>query len=438
MDAAKEIRLKIVIDGKEAVGSIKLTKEELQNLKVSMASIKLDEPIKKTSKELGNLSKVSKRDLGIFANQMLYSSGITGRLQSQLSNIATGLMTGGMIGVGFAAGAAAINLLMENTRKFEEALDAALGKLIQFKDPLENIKFKVDSEDLDQMITNLKTTITAARESTRDFTGQQSIMTILYDLGFTKPDEVKAQEKILEYLEDKLIMLEAEKILADQLVKIDAERVDLAKKPVDYGKLTEQAGFIAGKAQLGLDTSGLEGIDFTKRVFDVQAVDDWTMALLRAKAQLDFITDAEQLQVDLTIAGATAWDAAGQAAAYAMGSQIKLFEQANSIAQIFLETLVQIAIQEAAMALFNFATGGLEGIVTNIFGAAEGAVVTRPTLMAVGEGGETEGVFPLSYLNNLIQMPATAGRIELFSRIEGDHIYLSNKRAAGRRNRNSL
>ena len=59
------------------------------------------------------MNNFSKRDLGMLANQMLYSAGSTGKLTGQLSNLATGLATGGVIGAAFAGFAALINVLTE-------------------------------------------------------------------------------------------------------------------------------------------------------------------------------------------------------------------------------------------------------------------------------------------------------------------------------------
>lgn len=81
----------------------------------------------------------------------------------------------------------------------------------------------------------------------------------------------------------------------------------------------------------------------------------------------------------------------------------------NSLLQMFIVSLIQ-AISQALM--LRLVTAGLNSILPgsagaadmalSVFGAASGAVVKKPTIMMVGEGKEPEGVFPLSYLSNLV------------------------------------
>lgn len=95
---------------------------------------------------------------------------------------------------------------------------------------------------------------------------------------------------------------------------------------------------------------------------------------------------------------------AGSALSSAMGQSIRVFQNANSLLQIFINSLIQATVQaivmKTVMAGLDLATGGTASLFSSIFGGASGAVVTKPTLMVVGEGKEPEGVFPLSYLNN--------------------------------------
>lgn len=106
------------------------------------------------------------------------------------------------------------------------------------------------------------------------------------------------------------------------------------------------------------------------------------------------------------------FSSAAQAIASAGSSAIQVFRQANSVLQIFINSLVQAFIQslalKAAMSAFNFVSAGFGKVITGALGveavpAAEGAIVTKPTLMLVGEGKHPEGVFPLPYLNSINQ-----------------------------------
>lgn len=98
---------------------------------------------------------------------------------------------------------------------------------------------------------------------------------------------------------------------------------------------------------------------------------------------------------------------AASAAAWALNS-IGI-RQTNSLLQVFIARLIQATLQALFLQLAMQASslllpgvGGAAQAVASVFGGAEGAIVTKPTFMVVGEGKEPEGVFPLSYLNGLL------------------------------------
>jgi SLT domain-containing protein len=62
---------------------------------------------------------------------------------------------------------------------------------------------------------------------------------------------------------------------------------------------------------------------------------------------------------------------------------------------------------------------------------AEGGVVTAPTLAMIGEGGQSEAVIPLDRLHEF----GGGGRVEVYGRISGSDILLSNERAQRNRTR---
>ena len=64
---------------------------------------------------------------------------------------------------------------------------------------------------------------------------------------------------------------------------------------------------------------------------------------------------------------------------------------------------------------------------------AEGGIVTGPTLALIGEGRESEAVIPLSKLNSM--MSGGSNRVEVYGRISGSDILLSQERAARNRTR---
>lgn len=100
-----DIVLRLRIDDKEYDAKIIEADQQLKKLYGST---------QKVTDETGKMATIGKRDIGIFASQILYSADVTGRLGSQLSNVAQGLLTGGAIGAAFAGFAAIINVI--NTR----------------------------------------------------------------------------------------------------------------------------------------------------------------------------------------------------------------------------------------------------------------------------------------------------------------------------------
>lgn len=64
---------------------------------------------------------------------------------------------------------------------------------------------------------------------------------------------------------------------------------------------------------------------------------------------------------------------------------------------------------------------------------AEGGIVTGPTLALIGEGRESEAVIPLSKLNSM--MNGGGNRVEVYGRISGSDILLSQERAQRNRTR---
>jgi len=101
---------------------------------------------------------------------------------------------------------------------------------------------------------------------------------------------------------------------------------------------------------------------------------------------------------------------AGYAVSAAMGAAVKIFPQANNLLGIFINTLASAIVQAITFKLImgglSFLGGGPVGFVTGALPAmASGGVVTKPTLAVIGEGKEPEGVFPLSYLSQLMNMP---------------------------------
>jgi len=67
----------------------------------------------------------------------------------------------------------------------------------------------------------------------------------------------------------------------------------------------------------------------------------------------------------------------------------------------------------------------------NIPMLAEGGIVTSPTLAMIGEGGQSEAVIPLDRLGDF----GGGNRVEVYGRISGSDILLSQERAQRNRTR---
>lgn len=123
----------------------------------------------------------------------------------------------------------------------------------------------------------------------------------------------------------------------------------------------------------------------------------------------------------------------------------------ESMGRMLRDMIIQfLAAATAAFALavaVRFALGGAAGIggIADIFGTmqsvggfmpnipmlAEGGVVTGPTLAMIGEGSQSEAVIPLDRLHEF----GGGNKVEVYGRISGADILLSNERAQRNRTR---
>ncbi len=121
---------------------------------------------------------------------------------------------------------------------------------------------------------------------------------------------------------------------------------------------------------------------------------------------------AEVISQNVTNALFTMYDAiqAGEPPLKALGDFL-----ANLVKQ-FAAAIIQATIFKGIMALLNVATGGgsgffgsILGSVSKIFGAAEGGIVSQPTILMTGEGGQSEAIMPLNKLGNMMNSTFNAG-----------------------------
>ena len=112
----------------------------------------------------------------------------------------------------------------------------------------------------------------------------------------------------------------------------------------------------------------------------------------------------------------------------------------KNLKQAIKQLLIQLAITTAIKLIFgggklSFAQAlgaGLKDVfnLSSIPKMQSGGIVTGPTMALIGEGNESEAVLPLSKLNSMINNNGGSGsqQIEVFGRISGNDIFISNQR----------
>jgi len=113
----------------------------------------------------------------------------------------------------------------------------------------------------------------------------------------------------------------------------------------------------------------------------------------------------------------------------------------SSLIQNIIKAVKQLMIQLAVMTAINILLGGSTMTIAKAFsmakgsllGLANGGLVTGPTMALVGEGAGTnasnpEVVAPLDKLKGMINGGSGSQQIEVFGRISGNDIFISNQR----------
>jgi hypothetical protein len=113
----------------------------------------------------------------------------------------------------------------------------------------------------------------------------------------------------------------------------------------------------------------------------------------------------------------------------------------SSFIENMKKALKQLMIQLAVMTAINFLLGGkgfslgdaFSAAKTSILGLASGGLVTGPTMALVGEGAGTtasnpEVVAPLDKLKGMLNGNGGVQQVEVYGRISGNDIFISNQR----------
>jgi tape measure domain-containing protein len=151
---------------------------------------------------------------------------------------------------------------------------------------------------------------------------------------------------------------------------------------------------------------------------------------------------ATQMQTVASL-GAAVGDAIFQASADGAASLADLAKAGANAARSFIAQQIAMGIAAQVRAAFGTGLGGLllapilGGAAAALFNKlipkfAEGGIITGPTYGLIGEAGP-EVVFPLSDLKKFVGESGGGGGLQVYGRLYGGDILLSNERSAARR-----
>ena len=226
-------------------------------------------------------------------------------------------------------------------------------------------------------------------------------------------EEEKREKEEVQVLED--IQIEAAK---DNISRIED---DLKVQEKIANKDFEQKKIAIKKAMADI-TASMGGVENTK------AVDMYTKSLSNLDKQLKIVEADEKnndikkqeeyykkfaktLATDVTNGLMTMWDAMqkGENPLKAIGDMLmKMVEQlAQAVIQAVLLQTIMSAFGMGSVEKGGF--GSIGGAIKSVFGFADGGVVSQPTLMMAGEGGQSEAIMPLNKLGNMMNNTFSAG-----------------------------
>ena len=233
--------------------------------KVSQDFKKVDDSID-DMQDSGRRTSPTIRELGKNLNTSgLEAKQYAGRMGE--AAITTGTMAG-ILGAGLIVGLAIATTALYDiakpiyearmeTKKFTEAIDGAIQKLIQFEDPLKGITFGFKTEAIDPIIAILDRKIAITEARIKDIIGDDIFGVAEYalnELGIL--DELSPMERkrfelnkgMLEVFEKQKYSLEAQKMLAEEMEKLGGKKIvkeekskNTTKKTSEYAKALNEA-----------------------------------------------------------------------------------------------------------------------------------------------------------------------------------------------------
>lgn len=205
---------------------------------------------------------------------------------------------------------------------------------------------------------------------------------------------------------------EAKKALSDLEKELSSTKLESFDKFINrQGTLAERAmgEKVGDPEQLKRGTKAVEGAG-AKNAYEQEQRRIKALDKELKEAQMTAENFANFLASGVTNGLMGMWDAMEQ------GEDV--MESFSNFLKDMVKQLIAMAIQAALvksiMAAFGGGAdgaggGGLLAGIGKIFGFAEGAVVTQPTLAMIGEGGQGEAVMPLNKLGNMMNSTFNAG-----------------------------
>jgi hypothetical protein len=220
--------------------------------------------------------------------------------------------------------------------------------------------------------------------------------------------KIADKKKEIDRLNELGVKKAKEQLLPTQELLKELEKVEKMLKDPNITPLDEK---ILGKKRvqllndLRLVDEYLESIIGNLKIEDIDIADFTDEAVGVGREPRDLPQQTEWVK---TLAGLYA--ELGDTMQNSLHIQNLLFKNAHSWFQILLNDLAAIIARtflwKLILAGIGILTGGSAAKavipIPSTPGAAQGAIVNRPTIMQVGEGNEPEGVFPLSWLNDFL------------------------------------
>jgi hypothetical protein len=391
----KKINLRFTVTGEEAAKKLKDYAKSLED--IGDKSKRTTPSIKENNLALMNMSRIVQdlpfgfmgigNNITFMAEQMTRAKAEGQSFSTQLKGMASSMMgTGGLM---FAISAVTSLLTYfsmnmksakSDTDLFAESIDKAIKKLIDFQDPLKELKFGLSPEELNQIIPAIQKEIDALKQL-NEGRKQEVIGTIdpRYQgiLGQSLGSQLTSQEKstrknqeaLIEQLKEIKSQYEAQKTVADMLDKLGLKRVDKEKDVTKSLKeqtkeiekqITGFSAIIDKTVQLN-DPARSPFNSFGRWAGNTRGASTKGGMAMMAGMRTE---DIKNQFAEFNVIAQSAADTMRQAFSQAWQD---IFGEANSLLEMFLQNiasgLLSLLAESVATSIFSFLTGGVSGLL---------------------------------------------------------------------------